>query len=282
MDRQAIDAIFARLDGQSPNFRLTNAGDSYEGVLVPPGYSFEIPCPPDPTKRLPTRNQQEHTFDDADSLIAYVNRYSVARRGLLVADIDHGIAKVTLDYIDPDSDNAAVDDRGDCFEVAACDHTAKIQLRASDEFLEWNKWEGSLHEQEDFILFLEENAADVIHPDAASLLEMARDFSAVTSQSFKSSRRLESGDRAFQFVSDTNVTSSVKVPQRIKIRIPIYLGEEPIDLELKFRYRAGEGGLKFGYEFHRIQSVKRAAFRHLIARVADETGLRMHYGRIGR
>lgn len=68
------------------------------------------------------------------------------------------------------------------------------------------------------------------------------------------------------------------VPEQIKLRIPLFYGEEPLDVVLLFRYRMKEGGLQLGYEFHRLKPVLDAAFRSAAVRVAEASGLPAHFG----
>lgn len=218
------------------------------------------------TKHLPIpgRIVAAKSFHDGDSLARYAQRYKGAD-SLLVASIAASKVAVLLDY-----HGAAA--------PQAVDHSATWAVRYSDEFTEWSRINGKLTEQGEFIRFLEEHVGDIVSPDPASVLELAKDFSAMKSVKFQSAKRLDNGDRTLQYVEETGTKSGIQVPQKLMLSMPIYYGEEPVRFEAWFRYRIADGGLCLGYEFHRIEPVKQAAFRAAVHRVAENAGLDPFYG----
>lgn len=219
-----------------------------------------------PQLPLPERVEQAPTFVDGDSLASYVQR-NITSNSVMFASRAGQVCKVVIDYHGADN------------TPAGCEHVATWTLEESEEFQAWNRWEGQLHSQAEFIQFLEENVQDVVEPDGASLLELARDFSAIKNVNFKSSVRLDNGDRQFTYQDETAVSDQITVPTRLVLSLPIYEGEEQVTLECRFRYRMREGGLFLGYEFHRARPVLNAAFRAAITRVAENTGLVPLYGK---
>jgi len=98
-------------------------------------------------------------------------------------------------------------------------------LRPSEEFKRWNEFAtGGLKPQADFALFLEENAADIWQPEPTEMLELARDLEAASGQTFKTRTRLDNGDSALVFESETKVTSRVQPPPRIHRAHPALSG----------------------------------------------------------
>ena len=234
------------------------AADGTEQLLVPQGYTIKGVSNP------PSLNP---VFEDGDSLISYANAFDQGVR-VLCASLVAGRVAIALDY--PASGT----------ELAERHHTATWRLEKSEAFSAWEQWEGALHEQEDFIRFLEENACDVVTPDAAKLLDLARDFAAIKTVTFKSSKRLSSGDREFEYRDETQTADRIQVPEKLALSIPIWEGEEPTTIECLFRYRMREGALKLGYEFHRMKPVMRASFKLAVHRVAEQTGLTPHFGEL--
>lgn len=243
--------------------------DGREVILAPEGYTPHIqPVAPS----LPERVIARRSFVDGDSLAAYVRRYANSD-SLLIADIKGPRVTVALDY-HPATSNRAGDSPG----VGAVDHIAQWTMERSEELTAWGSFEGKLHDQETFIRFLEENVLDVISPDPAKLLDLCRDFEAIKTVNFKSSKRLQNGDREFVYAETTGTADRISVPERIVLNIPLFYGEEPLEVVLLFRYRMKEGGLQLGYEFHRLKPVLDAAFRSAAVRVAETVGLPVHFG----
>ncbi len=238
--------------------------DGREVLLVPDGYKAEfMPVAPP----LPERVIARRAFHDGDSLAAYVNRFK-GPESLLIADVDARTISVALDY------------HRDPVEPAAVAHVASWEMQCSQEYRQWESFEGKLHEQAEFIRFLEENVMDVHLPDPAKLLDLCRDFEAIKTVNFKASRRLDNGDREFTYAESTGTADRIAVPQKLVINIPIFHREESQELHALFRYRMREGGLQLGYEFHRLKHVFDAAFRVAAVRVAESCGLPAHFGKV--
>jgi hypothetical protein len=255
-------------------YPATKLQDGREFIVSPDGYGLTDVS----VRAVPDRIIARRSFADGDSLAAYVRRFADSS-SLLVADIGQPnmgsgpkIA-VALDY-HPSATNVASSPP----PVGAVDHIAVWAMDHSEELKAWAKFEGKLHPQEDFIRFLEENAMDIVSPEPAKLLDLCRDFEAIKTVNFKSSKRLQNGDREFVYSETTGTADRIAVPEKIKLRIPLFYGEQAHDVDLLFRYRMKEGGLSLGYEFHRMKPVLDAAFRSAAVRVAESAGLPAHFG----
>lgn len=221
---------------------------------------------------LPPRIKQTVTVDTRDSLVAYANRFSCPR-SILIANIDLGTIEAHLDW---HGDNA---DTAEPLGAGADLHRAKLLLRDSEEFKRWNAFEGELHDQVVFASFLEENSVDVIDPEPAVLIEISRDLEVTQGATFKSSNRLENGDRKFTYETETRVKGEVQVPREFRVSIPLYAGEEPVELRCALRFRPSGDGLKLGFEWRRVEYQRLAHFQQIATAAADETGLPVFYGR---
>jgi uncharacterized protein YfdQ (DUF2303 family) len=149
----------------------------------------------------------------------------------------------------------------------------RLTLQASEEFARWNEMEGKMHPQAAFALFLEENASDILTPEPGIMLELARDIEAVSGQSFKARTRLENGDLAFQFETESKIVSKVQAPTEFTLNIPVYHGEDPELLVAKFRWRPAPDGLTLGFAWHRVEYMRRARFTQIATQAAEDTGL---------
>jgi hypothetical protein len=222
---------------------------------------------------LPPHVIQAVTVDDRTSLSAYANRFS-DKRSIIIADYDASTISAKLDW---HPDNAG-DGAG---KASSNTHSVTLRLRFSEEFARWNAMAGKLHPQEDFARFLEENAADVAFPEASQMIEISRDFEATVGQSYKSSVRLDNGDRRLRFESESKAMNEVIIPQRFTLSVPIYNGEAPDTLTALFRWRAQPGGgIMLGFEWHRLEYQRRAHFQQIAATAAEETGLPYYIGRM--
>lgn len=238
-------------------------------LAQPEGYKLtELPdqslLPPWPKARV--------EVDDRASLVAYVNRFA-GPATILIADYDALAVAARLDW-HPDNQDAAWGRSG------AGAHSAVLQLRASEEFKRWDAVQGKLHPQAEFAAFLEENSVDIVHPDAATMIEISRDLEATTAQSFRSSVRLENGDRRFVFTTETQTPADVVIPREFTLQIPLYLGEAPETLRAAFRFRATPSGLMLGFEWRRVEYQRQAHFAAIATRAAEDTGRPVVFGRI--
>lgn len=219
--------------------------------------------------------KQRITVDDRASLSAYANRFS-GPASIILADYDALTISARLDW---HPSNADSDKHG---QPGAELHNVTLKLRPSEEFTRWDKFvKEGLHDQETFARFLEENACDVKLPDPATLIEISRDFEATVGQTYKSSTRLDNGDRKLIFDTESRATNDVVVPQQITLTMPFYNGEQPSDIVAKFRWRPSNGAVMFALEWHRVEYHRRAHFNAIAYAAAEETGLPVFIGRQG-
>lgn len=247
--------------------------DGRQYLVLPEGFeAHELPD----EGRLQPWPRQRVTVDDRNSLSSYANRFS-DKRSVIVADYDALTISARLDWHhhNQDSDMAG--------RTGPDNHSVTLKLRPSEEFSRWNAFvKQGFVDQETFARFLEENSADVLQPDPATLIEISRDFEATVGQVYKSSTRLDNGDRRMVFQSDSNATSDVVVPKKITLRIPFYNGEQPSDIDAHFRWRGASGGaVVFALEWHRVEYHRRAHFNAIAFAASEETGLPVFLGRQG-
>ena len=209
--------------------------------------------------------------DEREALAAYVNRFAEPGT-ILVADVDAGVVAALIDYhLEPQEMGAATGPRL---------HTAELRLRPSEEFARWDGFEGELHPQAEFARFLEENACDILHPESATMIEIAHDLSAMEGVKFASKVDLRNGNRRFHYENETKVDGDIVIPARFTLNIPLYAGEAPIALEALFRYRVAGSGLVLGFEWRRVEYLKLSHFKQIAFAVAESTGRPVYLGRM--
>lgn len=222
--------------------------------------------------QLPPWQKQAVIVDDRASLSSYANRFS-DERSIIIADYDALTISARLDW---HHDNQSIH----FSNPGPNDHNVTLKLRPSEEFSRWDAFvKEGFHHQEAFARFLEENSSDVHLPDPATLIEISRDFEATVGQTYKSSTRLQNGDRKIFFETDNRATNDVIVPEKITLQIPFYNGEQPSNIEAKFRWRPSGGAVVFALEWHRVEYHRRAHFSQIAYTAAEETGLPVFIGR---
>jgi uncharacterized protein YfdQ (DUF2303 family) len=264
------DALNAAIEGARIASPTIQGPDGATHAFVPRGFALQKLS--DETD-LPPWVQQRVTIDDRASLSAYANRFK-DDRSIIIANYDAGTISARLDWHQTE---------GAHYEMHSPNaHSVTLKLCFSEEFTRWNGMAGKLHNQEEFARFLEENSVDVAYPEAAQMVEISRDFEATVGQTYKSSVRLDNGDRRLRFESESRAMNEVVVPQRFTLSIPIYNGEAPDTLTALFRWRAQpSGGVLLGFDWHRLEFQRRAHFQQIAFTAAEETGLPVYIGREG-
>lgn len=268
----ADDQLQAVLAAAALREPIQRGEDGREWLIVPPGFRAEDVTDPD---RVPmTAPRATVIVDDRASLTAYTNRHSFKGHSVIFADYDTGTITTRLDWHPTAATATAHNMNG------PDRHRVTLKLRPSEEWARWNAAAGKMHPQATFARFLEENATDILLPEPAIFIELARDMEAVADRSFTSRTRLSNGDSEFRFSEDSRVVGTVTVPESFTLRIPLYQGEAPEDLRALFRWKADKEGLTFGFVWHRAEYMRQARFQQIAAQAADETGLPYILGRV--
>jgi hypothetical protein len=172
-------------------------------------------------------------------------------------------------------------------------HSVTLKLPFS---LEWQTWMGlndRLQSHKAFATFLEHNSIDILplpprpmatteeEADAPStLLELTRSLQVVQNVNFNSSIRHGSYDRVeFQKQADATSKGSISLPLGFHIRIPVYFGEEPVELYCFIRKEIDDDSLKIGYSISRAENVRQQEFHRIVSTVAGSVELCTLYGK---
>lgn len=211
-------------------------------------------------------------FDDAGSLISYFKEYSI--NGKLFANIDACAVTAILDY----HAGSTVDHLTDW-----CTHRATFQAKHSEEWKTWLGKNAKQMSQVEFAQFLEDNLVDIGRPDGARMLEVALSIEACKAGSFKSARRLDNGDVSFGYIEQTTATAgpkgSIEIPKDFDVQLRPFIGCERHTVTARLRYRIDDGALRLWFELVRHEDVKRLAFDAIVAKVTDETGVKVLLGK---
>ncbi len=174
-----------------------------------------------------------------------------------------------------DSAITAVLDAHSTWETRWEDHRLVLQLRHSPEWQRWFGMSGKWQGQQAFAEFLEDCAADVLEPDAATMLEVAQSLQAHIKADFKSAYRTSDGQRAFRYEETTTAKAGSKgeleIPERLVLLLRVFLGQEPIQVTARFRYRLSDEGLRLGVVLDRVQETLEAAGDLVVDQLTDGT-----------
>lgn len=220
-----------------------------------------------PQGMVPSRIIAAPALNDVESFCSYVNSYKDARTRLFASPYHNSFSAI-LDYHSPGTPEFL-------------SHRANLTLRLSEEWTLWYGNHDKLLPQLAFAEFLEDNRNDIIRPDSATMLEVARDLQAHSDVNFASKINTVNGSAQLKF--DETISSKVGLgtiacPETFAIRVPVFFGEQPITVEARLRFRIGDGKLKFQYKLYRPAETLALAFDAARERVKIATGMEVLLG----
>jgi uncharacterized protein YfdQ (DUF2303 family) len=241
-------------------------GESVATLVVPSGAGLRL-IDPEALQSDPLRARGRVQPATVAALVAYCNAHNDQR---------------TEVWVSQERIVAVLNGKGD--DVAKTpgwgDHRAELTLKHTPEWLHWTKLDGQMVTQADFADHIEEGLDDIVDPESADMLEVAKHFHVSRGTTFRSSQHLESGAIGFTY-DETDTTKagqsgSFEIPKQFTIGIPVYEGEEAYRINARFRYRLADGVLLLGYRLERPDLVKRDAAEQIANRLRSEEGAFAH------
>jgi uncharacterized protein YfdQ (DUF2303 family) len=250
----------------------TNPGrDGEPYAIVPDGFKLQAL----PRLTIPPRTKGLVKLRDAASFCHYVNDHKLARtriyalldpaKFLCVFDDFESAAPNTIDF----------DEQADWR-----DFRAVFDVPASREWKTWGAIDRKDMSQLAFGEFLQDNLPDVVVPDSTDLLSMILNFEAVQGGKVIASQRLQDGSVNLTFQAENTGGSSVRMPELIMLKIPVFENGQPEELQARLRYRIkrDDGSITFRIELVRPHKVLEAAFRQTWADIERSTAVRILLG----
>ena len=225
----------------------------------------------------PLRKRARAVFNEPQSFIGYVVAHSEEGTHLF-GDVTEagGAFTAILDYHLASAQ--AIEKQG----AQWGEHVAKLTLQVTPE---WQRWLGSNakpFEQAAFAEFLEDNVRDVVKPSGAELLEVALTLQAAKKVAFRSGVRLSNGEHQLTYVEEiagqAGATGQLQVPERFTISLAPFEGTDPVEIEVRLRYRLMEGRVVFIYQLLRPDVAIRAVWQRIREQITTETSLTVHRG----
>jgi len=209
----------------------------------------------------PRRDTAARSVTDAKSFVDYVNRH--AHRGTEI--YAHTNSSKVVGIIDSHE--------GAGLNPGWQKHRVSLDLEHSKQWLAWKNADGKLMEQGEFADFIDDQWNDVIDPEPARMIDIARTFQAHTKVNFESAIRETSGDVKLSFIEDTTAKAGqkgdIEIPARIQLALRPYVGGPIYSIWANFRYRLRGGAVFLGFKLERPELILEAAFADIVAEIRD-------------
>ncbi len=226
-------------------------------VLVPEGYRVQTF---EDHREDPLRIEQHVSADTAAAFCTYIQRFGDDGSAIF-AHLGASSFTAILDYHLPPA------------QPNWCRHKVTYTCPHSKEWETWSKKSGVQMNQAQFAEFIEDNLVDIVQPNGAEMLEVAKTLDARSNVRFKSAIRLDNGETqlVYEEVIDgaAGAKGQIKIPQTITLALRVFQGEDPYAVEARFKYRIKEGALTMWYEMIRPHRIVEDAFSGILARIRD-------------
>lgn len=243
------------------------AGLAYPISLVPDnltikGLEEHLPAP--------TRIRERLHLLDADTFIAYVNRFASSASVVFCNGPEGRTFTAVLDYHQPDQPSWG-------------NHRASYQCPTTVEWGRWRQADRKKLTQAEFAEFIEDNVKDIVQPDgnlaaptAADMLEISRTLEAKKNISFRQGTRLDNGQVQLtyneQIDGRAGEAGQLSIPEQFFVAVKPFLGGDAFCVPARFRYRIAEGRLIMWYELVRPDKVLEEAYSAVRTKIAESIG----------
>ncbi|WP_109466374.1 DUF2303 family protein [Albibacillus kandeliae] len=259
----------------------------------------------------PARRKGTAALEELGSLIHWANRFK-GETSALFAKPDMAAPKLTCiaDYhaegpINPDSVT------GD--ETARhCHHRAVYSFPLSDEWKAWIGISGKPLDKDEMGEFIEANAKDIMDPTPAilnraeseqnqswenrlistanqiegkfgqlsQLLQMSKQFQVFETSDLSVTTNRDTGEAQIMFSSEHKDAAGkpLSIPNLLIITIPVFRGDAPYRMAVRFRYRKSGSTVKFIMTLYNPEKSFEAAFKQAVDRAQEATELPLFFG----
>lgn len=157
-----------------------------------------------------------------------------------------------------------------------CDFRATLDLAKHHE---WNMWlakDRKPMSPDEFAAFIEENETHFRTPNGADMLTLATKLEVNSSAEWMAPGQSRDGKVLLRYeeaVGERVNGMEFSFPQKISIRLPIYIGCPEADVKCRLRYRLERGTIKFWYEIIGAHRLPEAVFALVRKQIAIDTGV---------
>jgi uncharacterized protein YfdQ (DUF2303 family) len=221
----------------------------------------------------PKRIQETVTCDDLESFIKYVGRFTTEET-VIFARGSHKVDasfKAVFDYHHT--------------QPGWGHHTAIYAPIPTEEWMRWRLADKARMRQAELGAFLEENLKEIVEPNGATLVEIARRLEATSTVKFASGHRLQNGNVELRYEEVTQARVGEKgtlhVPEMFAIGLALFEGGAAYRIDCRLKYTIREGQLQIWYELVNPYLVVKDALKQMCERIEKETGVPLFRGRRG-
>jgi len=246
---------------------------TYPAVVVPDGHKvvFLEQAVFNEHRQAPERKTGNVQVQQVGSFLEYWSLYA-DEDSRAFADPTTGTVLAILDYHHSSAERTARWGK----------HRVTLTLKQTDEWETWTALDGKQQTQADFADFLEDNAPDIVEPNAATFVDAARDLRARSEVNFQSAQVAKDGSVNFTYQEETKGTfgkAQMEIPERFTIAIPVYDGMDKVKIQARLRYRIPSGKLQIWYSLHRADYHEREAFQLVVNQIQQTTGRHVFIGK---
>lgn len=162
------------------------------------------------------------------------------------------------------------------------EHSATYDCPLSEQWKLWNahNGKGKAKTQEDFAFFIEQNALDINQPNASEMLQIVTTLKSTKNVQFDSGLRLQDGQVQLKYHEEGKTTAGasgeLKIPEKIRLGIPVYVGAAHYAVDAFFRYRIEGTRLIMWYDLIQPERILEDSLQKVIAQVQEGTGLQVY------
>lgn len=227
----------------------------------------------------PRRKTGTVKVQDAASFVAYLEKHALPESEVFADPRTYQLVAVI------NAHQGVLDDgQGIVREDSAGhgDHRLVLDLVQTPAWKTWLALDRQWQTQAEFAEHIEDNALDVISPDAATMLELAQSFQAASSVNFKRGERLHSGVVSLHFEETQSATAGqagdIEIPTTFTVQLAPFEGGDLTSVTARFRYRIRSGELSMSYALVQPHDVARAAYDRIVNDVAGAIDAPVLYG----
>lgn len=256
---QGLDAAIQALInlGKERTFQRIEEGPA-PAILVPQGtslLSLESYLP------APVRVRERQEFIDPTSFAGYVTRFQKSET-ILIASVEKRTLSALIDY------------HGNEGQPSWSDHRADLVSIISPDWQSWSDSNGQTMSQVEFAEFIEDQNHCIVEPDAARMIELALNLQSTTDVTFSSKINISNGLATFSYSeSPSSGSQSISFPTKLHISLSPFRDSDPVDMNVRMRYRTNGGNPKIFYQLDRPDRVIEQSLRKEWEKASTQIGL---------
>lgn len=245
-------------------FYLVPERDGGVGIRYP-AFDYEIP--------LPDHIRQAVKIDELESFIAYIVAFKTHTAQIFATiNTEGGAFTAVMDYHEGGNES----------KPGRARHTAFYKPPYSDDWVAWKKVDGQAMSQDSFLDHLRKWGSTITSQTDADLIELAQSLDFQVSGQYSSEVERTTGGRKLIFNHEVQGTagksSKVAVPDKLSIKLPVFMGGKEYAQDIDILYRPQNGSLKITLEMKRPHLTIRDAVRDIVADVEVGTLIRPFLG----